>query len=404
MTGLGIAAAIGTGVDEFAAALRDGVAGIASVAIDGLGTVPGAPLPSLDWTARAGGAEARTVLRAAPRSSAVAAAVAAEAAHAARLDDVEPEARALLIAGNNLHPAYGQEHHRRFLERPAYVNPRYALTFPDTYALAVVSELRACRGPGFVAGGGFASGNVALGQALALLRAGDADVCLVVAPPSDYGALERRAFANLGAAAAEVDDPASACRPFDRSATGFVPGEGGAALVLESLAHARARSVPVLAELLCVAVVLQGRNDAAADSATEVRAMRLALRKGGLAASDVDYVSAHATSTPQGDAAEASAIDAVFGPDAHPVVNATKALTGHALTAAAAVEAVAVILQLREGYVHANPQLRDPVDPPLRHARATALRPERLRTALSNAFSMGGIATSAAFAAYEATA
>jgi malonyl-ACP decarboxylase len=147
---------------------------------------------------------------------------------------------------------------------------------------------------------------------------------------------------------------------------------------------------------------LDGHRGTEPSTAGEARAMREALAQAGIEPDEVDLVSTHGTSSPLGDRAEASALREVFGA-ARPWLNATKAFTGHCLSSAGVVQAVAAVLQLQGGYVHANPALRRPLDPSLAWV-GTSARGGALRVAMSNSFGFGGINTSQVFALPEGDA
>jgi malonyl-ACP decarboxylase len=152
-----------------------------------------------------------------------------------------------------------------------------------------------------------------------------------------------------------------------------------------------------LAVLRGASLGLDGNRSADPSVEGEKRAMRGALDQAGMAPGDVDFVSTHGTSSALGDKVEAAALREVFGAaGAGPWLNATKALTGHCLSAAGVVEAVAAVLQLRGGYLHPNPALRSPIDVSLRWVGASA-RPSVSRVAMSNSFGFGGINSSQIF-------
>ncbi|MBY8851388.1 polyketide beta-ketoacyl:ACP synthase, partial [Saccharothrix sp. MB29] len=161
--------------------------------------------------------------------------------------------------------------------------------------------------------------------------------------------------------------------------------------VLERPGSAARRGVPALAALAGHAARMAGTSLAHPSADDQVEVVTAALKAAGLDPADVDYVNAHATGTPLGDRTEAGTLLRVFGDG--PRVNATKALTGHCLHAAGVLEAVAVVAQLRGGFLHPNPNLRDPVEPGLRHTGDRA-EDVRARVALSNGFGFGGVTTS----------
>jgi 3-oxoacyl-[acyl-carrier-protein] synthase II len=189
------------------------------------------------------------------------------------------------------------------------------------------------------------------------------------------------------------EDPTRASRPFDRDRDGFVVGEGAAALVLESLEHARARGARILAEVAGYASTNDAYHMSAPleDGAGASACMRLALADAGLAPGDIDYINAHGTSTRLNDASETAAIKSVFGEEAYRIpVSSTKSMTGHLLGAAGAVEAVFGLLTIRDGVLPPtiNYETPDPscdLDYVPNHPRKAAVR-----HVLSNSFGFGG--------------
>jgi len=190
----------------------------------------------------------------------------------------------------------------------------------------------------------------------------------------------------------DPEDPARSCKPFSRNRTGLVLGEGAAAIVLESLSSAQARGAPILAELVGYGASNDATHITKPDSAGQARAMRKALADAGLAASDIDYINAHGAATLAGDQAEADSIKEVFGAYAKSLmISSTKALHGHTLGAAGALEFVLTIQALRSQAVPPTAFLEEP-DPecnldfiPL-HGRTN----QKIRAAMSNSFAFGG--------------
>jgi malonyl-ACP decarboxylase len=337
-----------------------------------------------------GSATAR-LLRGASPAARSAAVVALQAAEQARLaGSVAPEQLALLLAGHNLSLAGSAATLRAQAGREGFAPPRHALQVWDTHTLGVVAELLSARGPGLVAGGHFASGVAALQQAALLLRAGAADAALCVAPCAELSDLELHALANLGATASLAAEWSGPYQPFGPDQAGFIYGQGAACLVVETAERAAARGAVPLAGLGAAVALLGGRAGPEPSAVDEARAMRAAIAAAGLTPGEIDYVNAHATGTPSGDAAEAAAVAEVFGigPNA-PWVNATKAIAGHTLFAAGLVGAAATILQMREGFLHPDPHLTT-LPPGLRMV-GPAPREIRVRAALCNAFGFDGI-------------
>jgi 3-oxoacyl-[acyl-carrier-protein] synthase II len=238
-----------------------------------------------------------------------------------------------------------------------------------------------------------ASGNYALAQARDWLELGWVDVCLAGACDMAVTPMSLATFGNLRALTRRNDAPQAASRPFDRGRDGFVLAEGGAVFVLEPAATARRRGARAYAEAAGFGFSSDAFNMVipSPDPGPAASAVRDALADAGVAPAEVDYVNAHATSTPVGDAAEARVLHAVFGDASRRVpVSATKSMTGHLLSAAAAVEALACVVALRRGALPPTINLDDP-DPEcdLNHVAHEA-RPAAVRVAVSNSFGFGG--------------
>jgi malonyl-ACP decarboxylase len=406
ITGLGVVSALGVGLPAFAEGLWSGQSAIRQQDPEQRPPLAiYAGLPEFDFASalRASLADPALVERGlrcgrrAPRALQFSLVCALQAWQHAGLgaDGFEREASALVIAGHNIAPAHAFAVHERWRDALHAVPPSHAMQFLDSDHVGCVSEVLGLRGEGFCAGAASASGNVALIQAQRLVAAGYAERCLVIGALADLSALEWQALRNAGAlcSATSYSPPGLACRPFDRAAAGFVYGEAAAAILLEADTAAQAREAPALAEWLGGALVLDANRLPSADAAGQVRAMRRALDDAGLQPADVDYVNAHATSTPTGDAAEASALRTVFADSLGRLrINATKALTGHALYAAGVLEALVSVLQLQAGRVHGNPHLFEPIDAHLPFV-GKHVETARLRVALSNSHAFGGINT-----------
>jgi 3-oxoacyl-[acyl-carrier-protein] synthase II len=259
--------------------------------------------------------------------------------------------------------------------------------------IARTSRVLGLSGPSASVSAACASGNVALSQARHWLELGWVDVCLAGACDMAVTPMGLAGFGNLRALSRRNAEPQAASRPFDRQRDGFVMGDGGAVFVLESAASARSRSARVYAEVAGYGA----RSDAfnmvipSPDPEPATVAVREALHDAGCNPSDVDYINAHATSTPVGDIAEARVLNAVYGDDVQRVpISSTKSMTGHLLTAAAAVEALACLAAMERQTLPPTINLHEP-DPEcnLCHV-ANEARPAKVRVAVSNSFGFGG--------------
>jgi 3-oxoacyl-[acyl-carrier-protein] synthase II len=259
--------------------------------------------------------------------------------------------------------------------------------------LALTQRKLGLRGPAVTVAAACASGNHALAQARRWLHLGWADVCLAGACNLDMTPMSMASFGNLGALSRRNAEPTAASRPFDRGRDGFVMGEGGALFVLEKAGRARQRGARPYAEFAGFGASSDASHSVIPSSDPEpaAQAMRVALLDAGVAREDVDYLNAHAPSTPAGDRAEAAVLHRVFGEAIHRVpVSSTKGMTGHLLSAAAAVEALACLVALERQALPPTINLDDP-DPEcqLCHVPHQA-RPHAVRVAASNSFGFGG--------------
>lgn len=237
--------------------------------------------------------------------------------------------------------------------------------------------------------------NTAFMDALNYIRLGKAKVIVAGGSEAPITAASFGGFTAMKAMSTRNDDPSHASRPFDVERDGFVMGEGAGALVLEEYEHARARCARIYAELAGAAMTADAYHmtHTHPQGAGAFRAMSDALKDARVGKDDVDYLNAHATSTPVGDLSETQAIGRLFG-DTPPnlVISGTKSMTGHLLGAAGAIEAIASLMAIRDGIIPPtiNTHNLDPAIPPgLRIQLGQALeRP--VRVAMSNTFGFGG--------------
>ncbi len=233
-----------------------------------------------------------------------------------------------------------------------------------------------------------ASGAEAIAMGLDLIRAGRADVVVAGGTEACLHPFTLAAFAQMKALSTEDKDPAAVSRPFDVDRSGFVMGEGAGLLVLERAEFARARGARVYGSVAGAAVTSSADHITASDVAGQVRAIENALRDAELSRSDIGVVHAHATSTPPGDLAEAQAVARAIG--THPVVTATKSMTGHMFGASGAIGAMAALLALYDGTVPATRNL-DRLDPAVTlDVVAGENRTGSWDAALANSFGFGG--------------
>jgi 3-oxoacyl-[acyl-carrier-protein] synthase II len=267
-----------------------------------------------------------------------------------------------------------------------------ALSAPWAPTAALARRLGAT-GPHSTVSTACCSSAQAIGEAMLRIRRGEIDAALAGGVDVLVDPLMVTGFAILGALSTRNSDPGAACRPFDVDRDGFVLADGSAMLVLESLAHARARGATVLGELLGYGCSLNAWRitDAPPDGRGAALAIRAALEDARLPADTIDYVNAHGTSTPQNDVSEARAIRSVLGHHADRAwVSSTKSMTGHTVAACGALELLFCLLAVRDDVAPPTRNLDNPdPDCEIRHVAHTAVRTP-VRVALSNSFGFGG--------------
>ncbi|ROO88152.1 3-oxoacyl-[acyl-carrier-protein] synthase II [Actinocorallia herbida] len=233
-----------------------------------------------------------------------------------------------------------------------------------------------------------AAGAEAIAFAADLIRLNKADVVVTGGAEACVHHLTMTAFAQMRALSTRNDSPATASRPFDVTRDGFVMGEGAAVIVLESEEFAKARGARIHGRVAGSGITSSAAHITASDPEGQTRAIGMALTDAGLTPLDIDHVHAHATSTPQGDVAEAEAIATALG--THPVVTATKSMTGHLIGASGALGAMSAMLSVRDGIIPAVLNLNE-IDPEIKVDVAVgAPRETQVRAAVANSFGFGG--------------
>jgi 3-oxoacyl-[acyl-carrier-protein] synthase II len=294
--------------------------------------------------------------------------------------------------------AYAESQHEKYLERGIKaVAPNLALAVFGGAAPANLGIALDVRGPILSTANSCASGGVALGEALNAIRDGEVDAAIAGGAEVPLSPLAFGAFDIIRALSdGRNEDPAHACRPFDAGRDGFVMGEGATLLVLEAEEVARARGAEPYAELMGYGATSDAHHmvQPRADGREAGRAATIALEDAGVSPDEIDWVSAHASSTPLGDIAEARAIALALGEHAATVpVSGTKALYGHPLGASGAIEAAIAALSIRDGWVPASVNLVEP-EPALAELLPGLLRQGRegsYRHVLSTSFGFGGL-------------
>ncbi len=276
---------------------------------------------------------------------------------------------------------------------PDRVSPFFVPMFIPDIAAGHVSIRYGLKGPNFATVSACASSAHAIGEAYELIKSGKADCMVTGGAEAAITGITIAGFQNMKALSTRNEAPEQASRPFDQGRDGFVLGDGGAVVVLESLAHATARGATILAEVAGYGMSGDANHITAPapDGDGARRAMLACLADGGVALQEVGYVNAHGTSTPLGDIAETIAVKAVFGAHARKLIFAsTKSMTGHLLGGAGALEFVVAMQVLRTGKVpptinHDSPDPQCDLD-----CAPNRMVEREVDVALSNSFGFGG--------------
>ena len=276
------------------------------------------------------------------------------------------------------------------------------MMLPDTAPGQIAIQF-GLKGPNMTIVTACASSANAIGEATEIIRRGAADAILAGGAEAGIVPLALAGFNVMNAISRRNDAPQKASRPFDLNRDGFVPGEGGAALVLESLERAQARGARIYAEVLGYGASADAYHITAPQESGEgaAAAMRAALAQSGLEPKDIGYLNAHGTSTQLNDKSETAAIKQVFGPAAYRLaISSTKSMTGHLLGAAGALEAVACVKALQTGSLPPTINYETPDPACDLDYIPNAARHVPIRAAMSNSFGFGGHNACLIFGAY----
>ena len=269
-------------------------------------------------------------------------------------------------------------------------------------AAGLVAIKHTLQGPNLATSTACTTATHAIGLAARLIAYGDADVMLAGGSEKGSSPLGMSGFGAMHALSTRNDEPTKASRPFDKERDGFVLGDGAGVVVLESLAHAKARGATILAELVGFGMSDDASHITAPpeDGSGAARAMRNALNDAGIEPAVVGYVNAHGTSTPAGDVAESIAIETVFAPVKDSIlVSSTKSMTGHLLGAAGGIEAIFTVLALQHQQVPPTINLDNVEDNcNLDYVANQSRKVDNLQYAVSNSFGFGGTNGSLIFA------
>jgi nodulation protein E len=396
ITGLGAISALGRTVGEFAAALRDGRSGI--------GPIESADASLLRFP---NGAEVRGYSHQPyfedrradfiDRFAQFAVIAAREAVADAGIEwTPELRERAAIVTGSCVGGQSTEDTGFTDLYKKG-LNRVHPLTIPKTMANAGASHISmefGITGPSFTISTACSSAGHAIGQAYAMVRSGMTDLALAGGSEAPFSMGILKAWEAMRVVSTDT------CRPFSKDRRGMMLGEGGAMLVLEPLEAAVARGARVHAEIVGFGMSADACHITQPSAEGAARAMRAALRDAGLAPERVGYINAHGTATAANDISEVAAIRAVFGSHAERLqVSSTKSMHGHTLGAAAALEALATVLALRDGVLPPTANYREPDPDCDLDVIPNESRQSQVEYALSNSFAFGGLNAVLAFRA-----
>lgn len=287
---------------------------------------------------------------------------------------------------------------------PERISPFLVPMMISNMAAALISITFGAMGPTLSPVTACSIGNTSIGEAFRLIRAGGADIIFAGGSEAAVTEISLASFGNATALSTRNDEPTKASRPFDADRDGFVMAEGAGILVLESLTHAMRRNARIYAEVIGYGASSDAYHMVAThpEGICAYQAMKMAISEAGIHPSEVDVISAHATSTEIGDRSETMAIKRLFGDDAYRIpITANKSMTGHLLGAASAVEAIALVKSLQQNVIPPtiNLETNDPACD-LDYVPNEARKAE-LNIGLSNSFGFGGHNAVIALKAYR---
>ena len=395
ITGLGVVTALGSDVDTFWAnviAGKNGISRVTQFDTTGFPCQIGAEIRGFDPTKFMDPKEARHN----DRYTHFGFAAAKMARDDARIDlGAEDGDRVGVIIGSGIGGMHTYEQQLKILwERgPRKVSPFTITSLISNMCSGLVAIEFGARGPNFCVVSACASSAHAIGEAFHAMRRGEADVMIAGGSEAGITSFSYAAFCSMKAMSTRNDAPEKACRPFDRQRDGFVMGEGAGVLVLETLAHARARGARIYCELVGYGATCDAFHITQPDPDGRglSLAMTRALSSAHLRPEQIDYINAHGTSTPYNDKFETLAIKKVFGEHARKLmVSSTKSMTGHLLGAAGGLESIISVKTIQTGLVPPTINYEEP-DPDCDLDYVPNLhRSAPVRTVLSNNLGFGG--------------
>jgi 3-oxoacyl-[acyl-carrier-protein] synthase II len=399
ITGLGIVSPIGIGVKEFWKAALEGRSGVTAIQsfdpfpLEGYRSRVAGQIENFDLTRYLDFPQGARVDRFA--QFALVAAKEALADSGLRMDREDAHRVGVIVGAGMGGMVMGEREVTQLYQqlRPHRVHPNLIPAITLNSASGILAMAYGAKGPNLTISTACSSSAHALGQALNCIRSGQADAVITAGADASITPLAFAGFCSLRALSTKFNEtPAKASRPFDRLRDGFVLGEGAGALILESLAHAKKRKARVYAEVAGYAATSEAYHMVIPreDGVEIAETIRLALKDAGITPAQVDYINAHATSTPVGDNVEIKGIRQVFKSRAEKlVINATKSLIGHTLGAAGAIGGIATAMSIETGQIHPTSNYDEPDPECMLPGISRSAQERRVKVALVNSFGFG---------------
>ena len=395
ITGMGAMTPLGETPEEYWNNLVSGKSGIGPMSLcdpDGYPCRISGEVSGFDPGTYIGSKEARRMARF--TQLAVAAALQAVEAAAYDISKDDPYRVGVVLGnGNGGFPTL-EENCRILTERGGMrMSPFFFPMILPNMAAAAVSRYTGAHGYNSTATTACAASNQALGDAMAVIQRGTADVMLAGGTEAGISLLGLSGFSVMRALSTRNDDPQKASRPFDSERDGFIPSEGAVIMVLESLEHALGRGADILAELAGFGSTSDAGHPVQPEEngTSAAEAMQMALNDAGVLLEQVDHINAHGTSTPLNDTLETVAIKRLFGDSAYNIpVSSTKSMIGHSLGAAGSLDAAACVKTITEGMIHPTVNYENPDPTCDLDYVPNQPRAKDVQVALSNAFGFGG--------------
>ncbi len=406
ITGMGVISPVGTGIDAFWNSLCDGVSGIGKITqfdADNMKSRIAGEVDDFDPIDYMGKKEAKRM----DRFTQFAVAASGMAIKDAGLDlEVENKDRIGVMIGSGVGGITTLEKQFKVLHEKGCdrVSPFLIPMMIANMGAGLTAVTYGLRGPNVASVTACASSTNAIGEAFRTIQGGYADAMIAGGAEAPITPIAISGFIALKAMSTNNDEPKKASKPFDLNRDGFVISEGSAILVMETLEHAQKRGARIYAEIIGYGASCDAYHMVAPDpeGSGAINAMNASLDDAGLSPDDVDYINAHATSTPPGDIAENLAIKKVFKQHAHELaISATKSMTGHLLGAAGALESMVCILAIVKGIIPPTINYEQP-DPEcdLDYVPNVARKAE-VNIAISNSFGFGGHNATLVFKKYQ---